>query len=280
MKKKILSLLLLPSLLFAQPHIVGRLQGQLGNQLFIVAATVSLALDNQAEALFPDFALDPNVDGRKTNYRMIFSSLNTSSLSSRPRFIYQEPHFHYCPIPYHPDMEIKGYFQSEKYFKNHEQEMRQLFAPSKEINEELEKRYHDLLDHPQTVAVHVRSYIRIARPSILPTLSHKYYQKAFSRFPSNTRFIVFSNDIHHAKRILSFYKGEIIFIENQSYIYDFYLMSKCKHQIISNSSFAWWSAYLNNNPEKRIIAPRPWFGSGQPYKFEDLIPKSWEVVDL
>lgn len=271
---------ILPNIIFAQPYVVGRLQGQLGNQLFIVAATTSLALEHNAQALFPDFELEPNQKGRKVNHQRIFTKLNTSMPPYRPRFVYQEPSFSYHPIPYKPDMEIRGYFQSEKYFKKYEKQIRELFAPSQKITEYLEEKYKDLLDHPRTVAIHLRSYVKDVRPTVLPTLLVRYYQKAMSQFSSNSRFIVFSNDRSHARKVMSFCKGEIIFIDSQDYIYDFYLMSMCKHQIISNSSFAWWSAYLNTNPEKIVIAPGTWFGPDMQYKLEDLLPETWEVIDF
>lgn len=275
-----LFLFLLPNFLFAKPAVVGRLQGQLGNQLFIVAATVSLAWEHEAQALFPDFVINPNQDGRKLNYQMIFHSLETSSLPSRPSFSYQEPYFTYHPIPYFPNMELKGYFQSEKYFKKYEKQIRELFAPSQKIHKYLDEKFGALLDHPVTVAIHLRSYVRDVSSSVLPTLCSKYYQKALNFFPENSRFIVFSNDMKHAKKVLAFCKSEIVFIENQNYIYDFYLMSRCKHQIISNSSFSWWSAYLNQNPEKVVVAPGKWFGSDQQNKLEDLFPEKWKVVDF
>ena len=59
---------------------------------------------------------------------------------------------------------------------------------------------------------------------------------------------------------------------------DMCLMTGCKHHIVANSSFSWWGAYLNRNPNKRIIAPKQWFGPQGPQDTQDLIPSDWLII--
>ncbi len=104
---------------FVPPFVMGSLKGQLGNQLFIIAATVSLALDHGAIPIFPDF-LRASHDNISFNYNRLFPHLNPHfPVKERIACYYKELHFHYDPIPYAPNLCLIGYFQSENYFYHH-----------------------------------------------------------------------------------------------------------------------------------------------------------------
>ena len=133
--------------------------GQFGNQLFIVAAATSLALDHGATAIFPDFISDYDPEFKLAyNYAKVFSHLNVSQPTEKTAFFYNEKRFTFDPIPYHENMEIRGWFQSEKYFLNHKEEILALFAPNEEIVAYLSSKYQDIIDHPNTVSIHYRTY--------------------------------------------------------------------------------------------------------------------------
>ena len=92
-------------------------------------------------------------------------------------------------------------------------------------------------------------------------------------------FYVFSNDLVWAQKNLKIStKATFFFVDNsnnkQAAITDLYLMSSCKHHIIANSTFSWWAAYLNPNPDKIIIAPKRWFNKAN-FNTKDLIPSPW-----
>ena len=76
------------------------------------------------------------------------------------------------------------------------------------------------------------------------------------------------------------FKGDNnIFIEKQDDVLDLYLMSKIKNNIIANSSFSWWAAWMNENKDKKVVAPSVWFGPKNMHlSKEDLIPKEWKVL--
>lgn len=277
-----LCLFLLPVQLFGKSYVSGKIMGQLGNQMFIIAATYGVALDNNAEPLFPDFRnpTRPAYENLALNYKMIFNRLNISPIG-RKTYVYNEPFFHYSPIKFRNNMKLFGYFQSEKYFKKHKETIIDLFSPSSEILSYLEK-YQDIIENPATVAVHVRSYL-MEDPTggCHPTLSIEYFEKAMELFSEDSLFVIFSNDIKKCKKEFAHIDKNIRFIENEIHIHDFYLMSMCKHHIISNSTFSWWAAYINRNPDKIIIAPSKWFGP----KFsmnntKDLIPDEWKILKI
>ncbi len=258
-----------PSLLLAGPFVEGQLMGQFGNQLFIIAAATSLALDHGAEAVFPDLVTEQKYN-IPFNYSTVFYDLNASR-PNKMDAIYREPHFYYDEIPYRPNMKIVGYFQSEKYFVKHKQEILSLFEPKPEIIAYLQSKYCDIINHPYTVSIHLRSYL-IEDPGIAVNyITHgaEYVEQAMKLFPENALFVVFSNNMDWCKTTLQNLQGNIQFIEGENYIHDFYLMSLCKHNIITNSSFSWWAAYLNKNTNKIVVVPPRWFN---PSIYQRMIP--------
>jgi hypothetical protein len=270
-----------PSFLLAKPFVEGHLMGQFGNQMFIIAAATSLALDHEAEAIFPSLRNSQEFN-IPFNYRMAFYHLNASQPKNNLESTYYEPHYIYEEIPYQPNMKIVGWFQSEKYFIKHKQEILSLFEPNSEIMAYLNNKYSDIIHHPQTVSIHLRSY-HIENPEVAQcyiTYGTEYVEKAMKSFPENSLFVVFSNQMGWCKKILENLPGNIQFIEGENYIYDFYLMSLCKNNIICNSSFSWWAAYLNKNPHKIVIVPPVWFHPSYKSELEtkDLIPKEWILL--
>ena len=91
----------------------------------------------------------------------------------------------------------------------------------------------------------------------------------------NPKFFVFADDIQYIKdNFKSDYKMTFVDLKHPYKIcLDLELMKKCKHAIIPNSSFSWWAAWLNENPNKIVIAPDPWF-----FKYNDIIPDDWHKI--
>lgn len=272
-----------------KPYIIGRVWGQLGNQLFIIAATTSLALDHDASAIFPDYvsAFDPAAvlhcnhhrASLCTNYREMLNHLNVCQPAHTIAFRYQEPSFTYTPIDYHPNMCLEGWFQSEKYFARHKETIVNLFAPPDRILAYLNKTYGQILQHPMTVSVHMRYYAREdPEGKIYLTYGRDYIEKAMACFPSDALFVVFSDNMEWCQQELASLERNILFIEGEKYYHDFYLMSLCKHNIICNSTFSWWAAYLNTNINKRVIAPPRWFAGYYNEQAGDIIPDSWVIL--
>lgn len=264
--------------LAGKPYVVGDIMGQFGNQMFIIAAATSLALDNDAEPIFPGLATetDWNVPQK---YKYVFYHLNASPPPTPPTYYYIEPHFHYVPIAYRPNMGIRGYFQSEKYFKNHKQEILNLFSPHPEIVDYLTSKYLTLIQNPNTVSIHYRSYDKEdPNHDFYYKCSRDYYLKAINYFPKDSLFVVFSNEIEWCKKAFSNIPRKFIFIEGEADYHDFYLMSFCRHNIICNSTFSWWAAYLNPNPNKIVIVPPGWLNPNYKADTQDLIPHDWIIL--
>lgn len=264
-----------------KPYVVGELYGLLGNQCFEVAATLAHAWDHQAEACFPAFKTKTTQDV-PINYEKIFWRLNTKQPNPLGEFRYVEQHLHYAPIPFVPNMTIAGYFQSVKYFDKYRDRICDLFAPSTKILEYLKSNYSYIIDHPMSVGVHYRDYFKESsfygyRHGVV---SKEYYRKAFAHFPKEALFVVFSDNIKWCKDNLKDLAPNIVFIEKEADYHDFYLMSLCKHGIISNSTFSWWAAYLIRNPDKKVIAPDRWMKDMVNFNCKDVIPDEWIKVEI
>jgi hypothetical protein len=255
--------------------------GQLGNQFFQIAAATSLALDHGASPLFPGLVTRKEFN-IPINYAKIFYHLNTHQLCHPVAQVYIEPKFSYSPIPFRPNMLIRGWFQSEKYFRSHKQEIISLFSPHAEISKYLQKKYGDILRMENTVSIHYRSYNKEdPQHKVYVDCGVDYFTRAINTFPKDSVFVVFSNDIEWCKENFIKIPRNFIYIEGETHYHDLYLMSMCKHNIICNSSFSWWGAYLNTNPHKQVIAPNIWFSPSYEAEIkgaQDLVPEEWIVL--
>jgi hypothetical protein len=268
----------------AKGFVTAQIDGQLGNQMFQIAAAYSLAQSHHAKFYLPNLATKDRGSLSK-NCDEVFWRFNQSALPGPIQHTHYEPHFHYAPIAYRPNMTIQGYFQSEKYFKKYKKEIRKLFGPSPKIQAYLQEHYSDILNDPKAVSIHFRNYAKESTNlssfygtdllNIYYLNARSYIAQAIRVFPEDTHFIVFSDDIPWCKQHLADLHPNIRFMEGESYIHDFYLISSCSHHIISNSSFSWWAAYLNPNSQKVVVAPKDWFQPSTGLNDQDLCPPEW-----
>lgn len=260
------------------PFVIGDLMGQLGNQFFIIAAATSLALDNDAVTYFPSLTYEKDFN-IPINREKIFYHLNATEPPSKIEYYFLESHYYYSSIPYKPNMLIRGWFQSEKYFKNHKQEIIDLFSPDTKITNYLTQKYSFIIQHPNTVSIHFRSYEQEdPEHKVYAICDLDYFKKAIALFPENTLYVVFSNQINWCKKNFASISRNFYFVENEAHYHDLYLMSMCKHNIICNSTFSWWAAYLNRNPDKQVIVPPQWFNPAYGADDRDLIPEEWIIL--
>jgi len=166
-----------------------------------------------------------------------------------------------------------GYFQSEKYFAKNKSLIQNLFSIDEDNNKLIIEKYSNVLKL-NPVGVHVRRGDYLSNPH--PVCSLDYYDKAFNLFPENTVYLLFSDDITWCKE--NFKEETFHFVENNEDVVDLFLMTKCSHNIMANSSFSWWGAWLNKNENQRVITPQNWFGNTMEHNTKDLIPSEWEQI--
>jgi hypothetical protein len=238
------------------------LQGGLGNQMFQISATIALALKNNDDACFNfNDCYTPLQGNPSNNYKdTIFKNI-----CNRPFFIsektYFEPKFSFSEIPYHKNLLLKGYFQSEKYFKDYSEEIINTFVLSNSIVKPVDN----------LTSVHVRRGDYLKLSPFHSVCGVDYYKNAMDIIGGN--FLFFSDDIEWVKK--NFKGNNIFYSENNDEVLDLSLMSVCDNNIIANSSFSWWAAFLNKNKNKKVISPSSWFGETGPKDTQDIIPSNW-----
>ena len=232
--------------------------GKIGNQLFQIASTIGIAIENNHDFIFNDseiFNFLPKLKKYTTNN---FSNINR---------IYNESDFchHNVNVFQNENLCLHGYFQSHKYFNKNKETILNLL----EIDNPIFKNRTNI-DFSNSCSVHIRrgDYVKIGLTHPLnphPLQSIDYYKQAINIINAD-KYFVFSDDINWCKENLK--DERLVFIDypekNLNYfdadLCELQLMSLCQNNIIANSTFSWWSAYLNNNQNKKIIAPKIWFG--------------------
>lgn len=267
---------------YKQPLVTTQFYGQLGNQLFILSTALSYAWEHNATPIFPGL----NTPRNRTSYNKdrLFFRLDASNPPRQFKNLFRQALWHkYEKIPFLPDLVLDGYFQSWKYFHNYREKLLEVFAPSQVTEKYLQDKYADLLKNPNTVGVHVRTAGKTLHANrSQPFLGLEYYRKAFSMFPDDTTFVLCADRINWCKKHFPAVFGKkFVFIEGNYGIEDMFLLARCKHIIIANSTFSWWAAYLNQNPGKRVIVPNVWGGDPAPPEPPlDLFLPEWEVVTV
>ena len=274
--------------------------GRLGNQMFQYAALKGIAAHRGYEYTIPPENPRIQID----NYGLI----EAFELSDNKKIgwlntqydIIPEKHFHFDEDLFNtfPDGSgLYGFFQSEKYFKHIEDEIREDFTFKKEWLEPCEGFRKDLGD--EVIFLHVRrgdpnladkrgfkwAYTQCS--SQHPPQPLEYYEKALKEFDDDMPVVVFSDSIDWVKE-QDLFKPDRFMISEQTdkfsdgalvpYI-DLCLMTLCDHAIIANSSMSWWGAWLIQNEYKKVVAPKMWFGPAYADKdTKDLYPKGCIVI--
>lgn len=285
--------------------IIVKLIGGLGNQMFQYALGRSLSLKNNTELKlditgFESYKLHKySLDAFNIKKNVALKSEISRFKKYKPKpgrrwFLYnkffadnskyfQENGFNFNPdaMKLNDNVYLDGHWQSEKYFKEIESMIRADFSfilTQGEKDIEISK----LINECVAISVHIRRSDYVTNATTNKTHGScpiEYYEKAIEILAvkvNNPHFFVFSDDPEWAKHnIKNKYPTVYVDHNNADANYqDMRLMASCKHNIIANSSFSWWGAWLNENPDKIIIAPQKWF-AGASKNDSDLIPPTW-----
>jgi len=264
---------------------LGRM-GRLCNQMFQYAALKGIARNTGVDCCIPHYtqAVDDGIGNmlRTELFDSFDLDVKIELLNNGHAPVVNERHFHFdeelfkmCP----DHVDLRGYFQTEKYFKHIEKEIRRDFTfkndvlvPCKEMIESV--------DNP--IALHVRRGDYIQNSENHFNLPIAYYEAALSKFDADRNVIVFSDDPVWCHDEGIFADDRFIISENEDNRVDLCLMSLCDDFIIANSSYSWWGAWLSANKDKTVIAPSQWFGKTgytKDHNTKDLIPNDWTIIN-
>jgi hypothetical protein len=250
------------------------LQGGLGNQMFQIAAAVALAKRTGQQTLFSHSNHHLPLQGnRAINYKNnIFYKIDlTHEVNFLSNLIfYKEQNYSYSELPKENDLFLHGYFQSEKYFSDCKEYIKNLFSETLFVKDYIDVQYENL---DEAISIHVRRGDYLKFPDTHPVCRLSYYEKAIETIGEDRSIFIFSDDIQWCKENFKF--KNMIFVENEPDYIDLFMISRCKHNIIANSSFSWWAAWLNRNEDKKVICPKNWFGIKGPQDIQDIYPEEW-----
>ncbi len=280
------------------------LNGGLSNQMFNYAAARALAVKYQTEVRLDlrwfDQEFGPGSTQRFYELEAFTFPRRTYRASKIERFlqrqnvlpVFRENNFNVVTgvsdsINYDPSFEsvpdgarLYGYFHSYKYFQNIEDIIRQDFEWVKPARGKNKKLLDKIIADRSSVSVHIRRGDYVHHPvmaKVHGALSINYYMEALGlvkKSIKNPHLYVISDDPDWCKQHIKLPAPTTYVDHNSDGTEDMRLMKSCRHNILANSSFSWWSAWLNTNPKKIIVAPKQWQADSK-QTFNDLIPPNW-----
>lgn len=228
--------------------------GRLGNQLFQIAACIGYAKDHGKDFTFPRWDYQDYV---KIDVEYMPCGENVNEVA--------EDGLIYKPLKYADgDVNLHGHFLGDRWFRKH----KDFILDYIKLTPKWQK-YMNNYDLSEYTAIHIRrgDYLEPAQQECQGLLPMSYYERAKEMLPGP--YVIFSDDIAWCRNNIN---G--LYIEDEPDIIDMFLMSTCKANIIANSSFSWWGAYLNKR--RNVIAPRQWFRYTQGWP--EIYPDGWTII--
>ena len=256
--------------------------GRLGNQMFQYASLRGIAANRGYDFCIPPKDIfgvsDINVKESDANIHNTFNlswvktGQTTNKVVQECGYHFDEDLFNNCE----DDVDLIGYFQTEKYFKHIENEIRTDFLFFGRLYDDCIDFIEQVDPNREVISLHVRHGDYLNLQSFHPTPPIEYYAEALKQFPELPVFI-FSDDPDWCMNQELFGDDRFLISSSNTSDFDMCLMSLCKYHIIANSSFSWWGAWLARS--KNVIAPKTWFGpSLSQHDTSDLYCDGWVKI--
>ena len=261
--------------------IIIKIKGGLGNQLFQYALGRAVALHHKSPlkldltifktyelhkylldqfAIQADMATENEISELKGKNNPLFSALRKARLIKRKSYFKEKRSSHFdASVFKNDDVYFDGYWQNELYFSGIRELLLREFESISSMSD-VGCAYLECIKKSNSVSLHIRrgNYLNLKNVNVLDV---DYYMKAVDylrKSIENPTFFIFSDDLEWCKNSLGFLDNSIFVDRTKTEIDDLKLMSFCQHNIIANSSFSWWGAWLNQNSKKTVIAPKDW----------------------
>ena len=295
--------------------VVIRLVGGLGNQMFQYASALGLAV-RQGRALKMEVSAFEACE--KRSYQLDCLKVPQDLYTGTPLFqpvshsiaarvirrikrdvfkasalrkgVYCEPHFHFDPAFFKlsgAEILLNGYFQSPRYFESVAELLRERFQPAAPLSATAADWAAKIAASPCNASLHVRrgDYLQAPHAALHDALDRGYYDRAVNLVQrlagERVEFFLFSDEPDFIADAFADLPGaHVVRSDPHKSWEDMFLMARCRHNIIANSSYSWWGAWLNPAEDKRVIAPARWFTPGKlaACNVLDLYPDDWILL--
>lgn len=254
--------------------IINNFMGGLGNQLFQIATGYA-----HAKKINSRYAINYNLNHigfgqghhpqkyKDTLYKKIPVTNRETTL------VFEEKGFTYRPIVKMDNLCLVGYFQSDKYFKGYENQIKDLLEFEEKIRKKVNQKMSKI--KKKKVGVHIRlgDYLHKQYDGVFHNIDYPtYLEKAMCLFDDNYEFLIFSDDLSLIKKTIDL--ENFIDLKNVNEVEDLFALSQCDSIIMSNSSFSWWGSWLGKSKEI-IVSPDQWFGPKGPKDYDDRFSENW-----
>jgi hypothetical protein len=261
------------------------------NQLFMIFATISYAIDNNFKYIIYSKKNVTIDNGNPVYWSTLLDRLqnNITDVIDNDIILYDEPSFHYQKIPFiSQSFNIRGYYQSDKYFKHNYDKILDIIDFNKKQQEVANE--YSILFKKKTIALHFRIGDYKGLQYNHPIMTPVYYENAFKYLESKIENIANEYDIlYFCQKIDNEIVDDYISKLNKDRNYNFIkisddipdwkqllLMSLCDNFIIGNSTFSWFGAYFSKHINKIVLYPSIWFGPAlKTHDTKDICPESW-----
>jgi hypothetical protein len=289
-----------------------KIQGGLGNQLFMVFATIAYGIQHNVKIIYEYYY---EIAARHTYWETLLDGFkifttdhaanNVTNEDISQFTVYQEPGFLYTPIPDfgNNNICIIGYLQSYKYFEMYKEQIISLMRlnDKKEavLNESKYSKYFENKDNTTLISIHFRMGDYKQKRYYHPIMNYEYFESSLDYIMNNMNNL---DNAYRPVRILYFCEAEdneyvkskidllnakypdAEFMKVDDSIEDYdqlLIMTLCNHNIMSNSSYSWWGSYLNNYDAKIVCYPSVWFGEyyEHTHDHKDMMPESWIKIE-
>jgi hypothetical protein len=229
--------------------------GRLGNQMFQYATLLGIASHNNCDYILPPNSTD-HIELYKCfeldNFSTKISDWSSFERISPKIHSFDKKFFDQCPR----NVDILGFFQTEKYFTHIKDTIKKHYTFKKDIFNTSRQCFNQLSIDNEVISLHIRMTDSTGH-DIMKNLDLDYYKKSLSCFDRDLPVIIFSDDVETCMRLSIFHGSRFSFSQSSSHFVDLCMMTMCKYHIISNSTFAWWGAWLSDS--NKVIAPKKWY---------------------
>jgi hypothetical protein len=252
--------------------------GGLGNQLFQIFTVISYSIKHNIPFTFHNSETLKIGRERPTYWNTLLKSIKLyTNADDEPCYLYNESSFRFSEIPAFDNCCLRGYFQSYKYFEENRKTIIGLCDLDRQRG-----------PTQKVISMHFRIGDFKHLQECHPILGIGYYENALQYIEDNIdgdyTVLVFceGEDIDIVRQIIEYIdiKYPVTFVDDSIPDWEqMLMMSSCEINIIANSTFSWWGAYLNDSPDRVVLYPSIWFGHKITHEISDLFPIDWRKID-